>query len=343
MEWLDIDGYAEYKISPSGQILSPYGRLLKLTPRPSGYVRVSLHSDGVGKSLAVHRLVAQHFLPNPDDLPVVNHINGNRSDNRVANLEWVTVAQNNARKVRAAKRGPKRGVVQETLDGVVVRTWPAIVDAARALGASRTTIGRCCSGKIKSAGGFRWKYSEEEIPGEEWLTATIGGRSYEVSSKGRVRTLQGVPVHGGKSGRYRSFDNQLVHRLVARAFHPMVDGKSLVNHIDGDTTNNCAENLEWATHTENNQHARDMGLRKPGNEGASTVVIQILADGQKIRHASMKAAAESTGVCRVSISDACRGVRPMAGGSTWTYLYDTPPNAFMTDGDFDSLMEELEI
>lgn len=61
---------------------------------PHGYVRVSLTKCGIAKSYLVHRLVAQQFIPNPDNLPQVNHINGNKCDNTVNNLEWCTAKQN---------------------------------------------------------------------------------------------------------------------------------------------------------------------------------------------------------------------------------------------------------
>lgn len=91
----EIPGYPGYFVSEDGQIISKKtGRVLKPRRLPAGYHRVSLCVDGKPKDSYIHRLVAQSFIPNPESKPCVNHINGNKADNRVENLEWCTYGEN---------------------------------------------------------------------------------------------------------------------------------------------------------------------------------------------------------------------------------------------------------
>lgn len=96
--WKYIDNYGnDYKISNDGMIISlkrKNVKLMKLSTHHTGYKVVSLNFNGVEKSYRVHRLVAETFIPNPNNFPVVNHIDGNKQNNAVSNLEWCTVKEN---------------------------------------------------------------------------------------------------------------------------------------------------------------------------------------------------------------------------------------------------------
>ncbi len=92
-----VPGYTRYAVGRSGSVFSSVrsGRFLRPTVSPQGYPYVSLMADGRPHKELIHRLVASAFVPNPDGMPVVNHINGVKSDPRAENLEWTTFAANN--------------------------------------------------------------------------------------------------------------------------------------------------------------------------------------------------------------------------------------------------------
>lgn len=106
------------------------GRILRPGKNPNGYLFVFL---GAGNIRLVHRLVAQAFLPNPEQRPTVNHINGKRDDARLANLEWATVSENNAH-AYARGRSPSHARAVQVSQGGVGSWFPSVSEAARALG-----------------------------------------------------------------------------------------------------------------------------------------------------------------------------------------------------------------
>ena len=166
-----------YKVSNFGRILSlDYNHTGKpglMTPhkRKNGYLQVKLWKNGEKKTCLVHRLVAFTFLENPDNLPEVNHIDENKTNNFVGtpendykdgNIEWKSHRGNinhGTRTERMAKTKSKK-VLQLSLDGDLIREWPSTQECERN-GFDHSHVVDCCNGKRKTHKGFRFMYADD--------------------------------------------------------------------------------------------------------------------------------------------------------------------------------------
>lgn len=169
IEWKPISGYEGlYEVSNTGLVKSlPRHGTWSKEPRimigsvdNHGYPQVTLHKEGKSRTAKVHRLVAETFLQNPFGLKEINHIDENKLNNDVSNLEWCNRIYNVNYGSRTEKT--RRPVVQMTKDGVFLAEYEGVRSAAiachlRCAGA----ISSVCSGRALSAYGFKWKYKEE--------------------------------------------------------------------------------------------------------------------------------------------------------------------------------------
>lgn len=185
--WKDVEGYEGlYQVSNFGRVrsLDHYitirnggkalhnGKIMIGGKSGLGYRKVTLCKDGVPKGVNLHRLVAQTFIPNPNNLPEVNHKDENKVNNCRWNLEWCPVEynrsygnrNNKAQKTRQRKYG--KSVLQYTLDGQFVAEYSCLREAERQTGVYHSHISDCCKGvdcqgfNIKQAGGYIWRYRE---------------------------------------------------------------------------------------------------------------------------------------------------------------------------------------
>lgn len=180
--WKDIPGYEGlYQASNRGNIRSLNWRKMNivrnlyLKPHNKGYFQVELSKDGVKKMITVHRLVAMTFIPNPDNLPAINHKDENKSNNNVSNLEWCTFSYNtsyssnkhperyrfiNRQKCKRIPYKYNQKIEQiDVSNGETVKIWNDIVTIKYEKNYNSWSISECCNGKRKTAYGFKWRFA----------------------------------------------------------------------------------------------------------------------------------------------------------------------------------------
>jgi hypothetical protein len=141
------------------------------TPNRQGYLRINLYNHSKYQTRTIHRLVAEAFIPNPENKPQVDHINTDKTDNRVENLRWVDKQENQLNEITRNKMSVSRtggkstrhsnpAKLQFSKDNTFIRKWDNAREASTVVGCSRQVINDCCAGRCKSAGGYVWKHYE---------------------------------------------------------------------------------------------------------------------------------------------------------------------------------------
>jgi hypothetical protein len=341
-EWREIPTellLSKYQISNLGRIKNKRTQyILSQNPRKDGYVSNTLFlDDNTQKSKIVHVLVAKTFIDNPLNKPTVNHINMNKSDNRVINLEWATYSEQSYKENKSPYKinGYKR-IDQYDLEGNFIKTWDKAIDAERELKIDRRNILEVLKGRQKKSGGFIWKYNKDNdiIDGEIWKKCPLGD-DYDkvlVSNLGRIKIKENNPTYGTlrKNGYYdikilntkKKYKSYRVHRIVCLAFIENPENKPFVNHKDQNPSNNTIENLEWMTNKENVNYSLDLNNRNKNNK-RSKFVIQIdpLTNKTIKEFQSISVASKETKFNYNSISWCCKKFRGhvLAGGYKWSY------------------------
>jgi hypothetical protein len=156
MNLSEIEGfekYLDYSVSSDGDIIShkrKKDRVLKGGENTHGYLQVNIYLNGKRKRISIHRLVAKAFCKGYSEGLTVDHINENKKDNRVFNLQYLTRGDN----TRKSKSKP---VAQLTLDGELIKIWDSMMEAQREGGFNQSSISKACSGRYKTHAGFKWE------------------------------------------------------------------------------------------------------------------------------------------------------------------------------------------
>lgn len=160
--WKDIEGYEGlYQVSNLGNVKSVKNGLLK-PGNSRGYRRVTIYDNGKPHSFTIHRLVAKAFIPNPENLPCVNHKDENKHNNCYTNLEWCTVSYNNAygTKGQRSALGNYVPVLMMNKEGEVLKEFDSVKSAAEYCNSVHTNIVKVLTGFMnrETAYGYYWRY-----------------------------------------------------------------------------------------------------------------------------------------------------------------------------------------
>lgn len=166
-----LNRYVNHSKNPNFKVLKK-GKTLSLCIGSNGYINLILSKNNKTTTKSLHKLIAKMFLPNPNNYPCVNHINGIKTDNRVENLEWCSFSHNSKEAFRTGLSIQKRGkenpaskkVIQYDLDGNFLKEWGSLGEIQRKTKLSKANVSKCCQQKkgYKTVGGFVWKFKEED-------------------------------------------------------------------------------------------------------------------------------------------------------------------------------------
>lgn len=169
--WKDIKNYEGlYQVSNFGRIKSfprngtiKQERILKQTIDSNGYLIVGLHKNNKVKKVCVHWLVANAFIPKEKNHEVINHIDGNKLNNTLNNLERCTQSHNVRESIRLGLQKPynEKAILQYDLNGTFIKEWKSACEVERQLKISQANISACCRKVRKTTGKYIWRFKEE--------------------------------------------------------------------------------------------------------------------------------------------------------------------------------------
>ncbi len=182
-EWREVKEYSNYEVNQLGEIRhKKRQKILKPRSNNGGYQYVNFKINGKNTNFAVHRIVANAFIPNPNGYTEVNHKDYNKKNNCVDNLEWVSSSQNKQHSYLKQENKKSRGkaVNQYTKEGIFLKTFDSVSDAAKEFGCCVAAISNCCLGRTKTSQGFRWSFVESSTTKyERKPSSSVQGSSKE--------------------------------------------------------------------------------------------------------------------------------------------------------------------
>jgi hypothetical protein len=364
--------YSNYLVSNFGNIKNKKtNHILRGCSDKHNYKYYQLFSDdNKTKQFSCHRLVADLFIPNPDNKPQVNHIDSNKKNNHVDNLEWMTASENVK---HAIKNGRKKGNTinkkVKIIDEDNITFFDSITDAANhyevpkeCLSLAMKKDNNVYKSNLQKGLTFKIKhvpdkYDENEI----WEKINIDGYKHlEITKSGLIRNRKTKKtVIGQDDGRYIRIKGSVkiqqkscaLHRLIAQTFIENPENKPYINHKDGNTKNNCVDNLEWCTQSENVIHALDTGLMNPSHDNYYTrSILQLELNGDVIKEYDSISKAAKDINCKASlISNVCRDYDKdkyaVSFGYLWCYIenYKGKTIAKMLENIFPELVDREDI
>ena len=201
--WKKIIDFPNYEISSHGKLKNITTNYMLSEIYKAGYVKAVLYKDGKSSDKYVHCLVAQAFIPNPNNLPTVNHIDFDKKHNKIENLEWATHRQqqlHNQKKTTKKKEitNNMRKVWQiDRKTNIKIQLYNSCKEAANAINCDASRISKACKDNTYTCGGYKWKYDqdfEEENKGEIWKHSDK--YNIDISNKGRLKFSNGRITFG---------------------------------------------------------------------------------------------------------------------------------------------------
>ena len=269
--WKKVNNYENYEISSFGRLKNLKLNRISTGTNHMGYIRVKLTKNNITNSFLLHRIVAENFIPNPENKKEVNHL-GEKNDNRVCMLEWVTHKENT---IHSAKNKTKNEIISinqisiknNKIINVFEKTNDAIYYFINILNLSQNIFYKYLDSN-KDLNGFIWERKNKKIIinnylDEKWvyLKDSIYNEinifpKYMISNYGRIKGHYNNILSNNKCNNYESIKltnhnitkSMKIHRIVIMAFNiPNINNKKEVDHIDSNKNNNKLDNLRWAS------------------------------------------------------------------------------------------------
>jgi len=271
-----------YEVSSLGNVRSTTTKRILKTCLRNGYLSLTICIDNTKKTYNVHQLIALMFLGKKEnDNIIVNHKNGDKIDNKIENLEYITYKENTKHAIEN-KLAPKVTKKVHKLDSKtleILKTYNSIIEAAEDNNMDGRHISCVCKGTRTTSGGFKWKYVDDIelllVTADEDNKEIKNYPNYLISKDGKVyskrlrKYLEQKTLPSGyknvKLCNDTVMDDVYIHVIVADHFLPThkLDRKLLiVNHKDGDKSNNKLDNLEFITQKENMNHYQTVLKKK---------------------------------------------------------------------------------
>lgn len=326
MEFFTLNINKNYEISKCGIVRNILTKkILKITKYKCGYLYVGLKLNKKTSTKKLHRLLAIMFIPNPDNLPTVDHINNIKDDNRLDNLRWASYKTQNNNKTKRNNKNYGYPITKYSIDNNFICKYDNYTQAAKSLNITLHLFIKIKNKNVSNVfiiNGF--KFIENTIlllPNEHLKPIYINNidSGYKISNYGTLLNRKNTKTKGSKNSHGYLVCNingktLLLHRLIANAFLPNFYNKKIVNHKDGDKSNCKLYNLEWATRSENSLHSSN--ILKNGCVGVNQYDLK----GNFIAHFySIQKAADFMNTKNHNIQSACSGKSKTSCGFIWDF------------------------